>query len=101
MSQTQTNQTIDFYSDSYRVPFSRINGIVIQGEQEAYDNFLALAGLLPQHSEELTCLGKMERRHRKSFEACGRNLNVTPDLKFAEQFFAELSQAFQDAVANQ
>lgn len=101
MSQAQANQTIDFSSDSYRVPFSRINGIVIEGEQEAYDNFLALAELLPQHTEELTRLGKMERRHRKSFEACGRNLSVTPDLKFAEQFFAELRQTFQDAAVNQ
>lgn len=101
MSQTQASQTLDFCSDTYRNTFSRINGIVIEGEQEAHDNFICLAELLPEHTEELIRLGKMEFRHRKSFEACGRNLNVTPDLTFAEQFFADLRQSFQDAAANQ
>lgn len=101
MTQSQTGQTLDFCSDTYRDAFSRINGIVITGEQEAYDNFVGLANLLPEHAEELTRLGKMERRHSKSFEACGRNLDVTPDLAFAQEFFADLRSAFLDAAANQ
>ena len=73
MSHSVVDHTLDFYSDTYRDAFTRINGIVIEGEQTAYDNFLCLADLLPEQSEELTRLGKMEGRHRKSFEACGRN----------------------------
>ncbi|SRR5579883_1077430 len=99
MSQNQPNQTIDFYSDAYRDAFSRINGVVIEGEQEAYDNFLRLAELLPESKEALIYLGKMELRHRKSFEACGRNLKVTPNLVFAQQLFADLRQAFDEAAA--
>jgi len=101
MSSVPINISLDFYSDSYRDSFSRINGIVIEGEQEAYDNFLCLAQLLPEHTEELIHLGRMEFRHRKSFEACGKNLKVHPALKFAEEFFADLRQAFQIAANNQ
>lgn len=100
MAQSQTGQTLDFRSEAYRDAFSRINGIVIEGEQEAHDNFLCLADLLPEYKDVLTYLGKMERRHRKSFEACGRNLEVTPDLKFAQQFFSELHHSFKAAAAN-
>ena len=100
MSHSVVDQTLDFYSDAYRDAFTRINGIVIEGEQAAYDNFLCLADLLPEQSEELTRLGKMEGRHRKSFEACGQNLDVIPDLVFANQFFADLCQAFQMSAAN-
>lgn len=100
MAQTQVEKVLDFHSDCYRSAFSRINGIVIEGEQEAYDNFIALSQLLPDHAEELVQLAKMERRHSKSFEACGRNLEVTPDLAFAKQFFQALREAFQNA-ANQ
>jgi fatty aldehyde decarbonylase len=101
MAQSQAGQTLDFHSDAYRDPFSRINGIVIEGEQEAYDNFICLSDLLPDHTEELIRLGKMERRHSKSFEACGRKLNVTPDLDFAQQFFKNLRDAFQVAADQQ
>ncbi|GAB4377548.1 MAG: aldehyde oxygenase (deformylating) [Elainellaceae cyanobacterium] len=99
MTQFQIGQPL-FHSDAYRKPFSRINGIVIEGEQAAYDHFNCLAELLPEHAEELVRLGKMEHRHSKSFEACGRNLNVIPDLKFAKQFFKGLRTAFQHAAAN-
>lgn len=101
MAPFQTEQILDFQSDTYRDAFSRINGIVIEGEQEAYDNFASLANLLPHHAEELIRLGKMERRHSKSFEACGRNLEVVPDLAFAQAFFADLRQAFLKAAAQQ
>jgi len=98
MSPVQTTHEIDFHSDAYRDTFSRINGIVVEGEQEAHDNFLCLAELLPEHADELTRLGKIEGAHRKSFEACGRNLDVVADLDFARQFFAELRSMFQDAA---
>lgn len=101
MAQSETRQILDFHSETYRDAFSRINGIVIEGEQEAYDNFICLAKLLPEHTEELTRLGKMERRHSKSFEACGRNLDVVTDSAFAQQFFADLRNAFLSAAAHQ
>jgi fatty aldehyde decarbonylase len=41
----------------------------------------------------------MENRHKKGFEACGRNLQVTPDLQFAREFFSKLHQNFQQAAA--
>lgn len=100
MAQSQAQQALDFSSHAYRDAFSRINAIVIEGEQEAYDNFMHLAKLLPDHAEELNHLGKMERRHSKSFESCGRNLDVVPDLEFAKQFFQDLRTAFQEAAAN-
>jgi fatty aldehyde decarbonylase len=101
MLPTQTISALNFESEEYLNHFSRINGIVIEGEQEAHDNFLCLSKLLPQYQGELTRLGKMEFRHRKSFEACGRNLKVKPDLSFASDFFADLRQSFQVAAANQ
>jgi len=101
MTQSQTGQTLDFSSDRYRSAYSRINGIVIEGEQEAYKNFVSLSNLLPYDAEELMRLGKMERRHSKSFEACGRNLDVIPDLEFAHQFFQALRAQFQAAAEDQ
>jgi fatty aldehyde decarbonylase len=98
MVELQSPQVIDFHNPAYRDAYSRINGIVLEGEQQAYENFVRLAELLPEHRNELICLGKMEARHRKSFEACGRNLEVTPDLDFARQFFASLHQIFQEAA---
>ncbi len=89
---------IDFSSDTYRDAYSRINGIVIVGEQEAHDNFMRLAELLPNHYQDLVRLGKIEASHKKSFQACGNNLNVTPDLDFAHRFFADLHQIFQTAA---
>jgi fatty aldehyde decarbonylase len=41
----------------------------------------------------------MELRHKKGFEACGRNLSVTPDMEFAQKFFSQLHQNFQAAAA--
>jgi fatty aldehyde decarbonylase len=57
-----------------------------------------LAKLLPAHEEELIRLSKMESRHKKGFEACGRNLKVTPDLEFAKEFFSGLHENFQTAA---
>ena len=99
MQQLATQSEIDFSSEIYKDAYSRINAIVIEGEQEAHENYITLAELLPEHSEQLIRLSKMENRHKKGFEACGRNLQVTPDMKFAQEFFAGLHQNFQTAAA--
>lgn len=90
---------LDYTSETYKDAYSRINGIVIEGEKEAHDNYVSLTQLLPDSQEDLIRLSKMEARHKKGFEACGRNLAVTPDLDFAEQFFADLRNNFQVAAA--
>lgn len=99
MPQLQATWEIDFNSEIYKDAYSRINAIVIEGEQEAHDNYLHLTELLLEHQDELTRLAKMEVRHKKGFEACARNLNVTPDLEFAQKFFADLHANFQEAAA--
>ncbi|MFN6483064.1 MULTISPECIES: aldehyde oxygenase (deformylating) [unclassified Nostoc] len=90
---------LDFKSETYKDAYSRINAIVIEGEQEAHENYITLAELLPESHDELIRLSKMESRHKKGFEACGRNLDVTPDLPFAKEFFSGLHQNFQTAAA--
>jgi fatty aldehyde decarbonylase len=96
--QLTTELEIDFGSETYKDAYSRINAIVIEGEQEAYENYIRLAELLPDSKDDLIRLSKMENRHKKGFEACGRNLQVTPDLKFAKEFFLQLHQNFQVAA---
>ncbi|NCJ07638.1 aldehyde oxygenase (deformylating) [Synechococcales cyanobacterium C] len=98
MPQLQASPDIDFSTATYRDAYSRINGIVIEGEQEAHANYIRLTEMLPEHKDELLRLSKMEARHKKGFEACGRNLEVTPDLDFAQQFFADLHRNFQVAA---
>jgi fatty aldehyde decarbonylase len=99
MPQLEATLTIDFHTEAYKDAYSRINAIVIEGEQEAIDNYTRLAELLPETKEQLIGLAKMESRHRKGFEACGRNLKVTPDMTFAQEFFAKLHGNFQVAAA--
>jgi fatty aldehyde decarbonylase len=99
MQQITEQSEIDFQSEKYKDAYSRINAIVIEGEQEAYDNYIKLAQLLPEHQEQLIRLSKMESRHKKGFEACGRNLQVVPDLQFAKDFFMGLHSNFQKAAA--
>ena len=99
MPSLETSLEIDFQSETYKDAYSRINAIVIEGEQEAHENYIKLAELLPEDKEQLIRLSKMESRHKKGFEACGRNLQVTPDLEFARKFFSGLHQNFQDAAA--
>lgn len=91
--------TLDYGSAVYRQAYSRINGIVIEGEQEAHDNYLKLAEMLPEGAEELRKLAKMELRHMKGFQSCGKNLQVEPDREFARTFFAPLRNNFQKAAA--
>lgn len=99
MPQLEAVPTLDFQSETYKSAYSRINAIVIEGEQEAYDNYIALAQLLPDRHDELTKLAKMESRHKKGFQSCGRNLEVTPDMDFAREYFAKLHGNFQAAAA--
>jgi fatty aldehyde decarbonylase len=99
MQQVAATSEIDFQSETYKDAYSRINAIVIEGEQEAYENYIRLAEMLPEFKDELIRLSKMENRHKKGFEACGRNLQVTPDLQFAREFFSKLHQNFQQAAA--
>ncbi|MGB8702711.1 MAG: aldehyde oxygenase (deformylating) [Thermosynechococcaceae cyanobacterium] len=100
MPQLQVSPETDFHSESYRDAYSRINAIVIEGEQEAYENYIRLAELLPECKDDLLRLSKMEAKHKKGFEACGRNLSVTPDLEFAQRFFADLHHNFQEAASD-
>lgn len=90
---------LDYRSETYKDAFSRINAIVVEGEQEAYENYLSLAQLLPDKKDDLVRLSKMEMRHKKGFQACAKNLEVTADMEFAKEFFAQLHQNFQDAAA--
>jgi len=46
MPQLEASPTIDFQTETYKDAYSRINAIVIEGEQEAHDNYLTLAELL-------------------------------------------------------
>jgi len=100
MQELAVSPALDYSSDTYKDAYSRINGIVIEGEQEAKDNYLQLAALLPESAEDLQRLAKMENRHMKGFQSCGKNLNVTPDMDFAREFFAPLHDNFQAARAS-
>jgi fatty aldehyde decarbonylase len=99
MQQLAHELKIDFQSETYKDAYSRINAIVIEGEQEAYDNYIRLANLLPEQKDDLIRLSKMESRHKKGFEACAKNLQVIPDLPFAVEFFSKLHENFQVAAA--
>jgi fatty aldehyde decarbonylase len=100
MQQLEVAPSLDYYSQTYKDAYSRINAIVIEGEQEAYDNYVRLAELLPEKKDELISLSRMENRHMKGFQACGKNLNVSPDMVFAKEFFAALHGNFQRAAAD-
>ena len=61
----------DFQSAKYKDAYSRINAIVIEGEQEAHENYLTLGELLPPNKEELIKLSKMESRHKRVLSPAG------------------------------
>lgn len=98
-TETITGELPDFKSDVYKDAYSRINAIVIEGEQEAHDNYISLGTLIPDQAEELARLARMELKHMKGFMACGNNLGVTADMPFAHQFFTPLRENFQSALA--
>lgn len=89
----------DFSSASYKDAYSRINAIVIEGEQEAHDNYISIGTLIPEQAEELSRLARMELKHMRGFTACANNLGVTADMPFAKEFFSPLHQNFQTALA--
>ena len=89
----------DFSTDTYKDAYSRINAIVIEGEQEAHDNYIAIGTLLPDQADELTRLARMELKHMKGFTACANNLGVTADMVFAKEFFSPLHGNFQTALS--
>ncbi len=97
--QTSEDSLPDFSSAVYKDAYSRINAIVIEGEQEAHDNYMALGTLIPEQAEELARLARMELKHKKGFTACGQNLGVTADMAFARDFFQPLRDNFQKALA--
>jgi fatty aldehyde decarbonylase len=97
MPELATRSELDYTSDTYKDAYSRINAIVIEGEQEAYDNYQQMCNLLPDFRGELERLAKMENRHMKGFQSCGRNLNVTADMPYAKDFFSALHNNFQIA----
>ena len=94
------DQLPDFSTDAYKDAYSRINAIVIEGEQEAHDNYVSIGGLLPDQAVELTRLARMELKHMKGFTACANNLGVTADMPFAKEFFFPLHDNFQKALAD-
>ena len=96
----EKDQLPDFSTDTYKDAYSRINAIVIEGEQEAHDNYIALGTLLPDQAEELAKLAGMELKHMKGFTACANNLGVTADMPFAKEFFFPLHDNFQKALAD-
>ena len=89
----------DFSSEVYKDAYSRINAIVIEGEQEAHDNYIAIGTLIPDQADELAKLARMELKHMKGFTACGNNLGVQADMAFAKTFFTPLHDNFQKALA--
>ena len=89
----------DFSTETYKDAYSRINAIVIEGEQEAHDNYLAIGTLIPDQADELARLARMELKHMKGFQACGKNLGVEADMAFAKTFFAPLHNNFKQALA--
>lgn len=95
----ETETLPDFTTEAYKDAYSRINAIVIEGEQEAHDNYMALGTLLPDQAEELARLARMELKHMKGFTACGNNLGVQADMPFAREFFTPLRDNFQKALA--
>lgn len=99
MQSLETTTLPDFSSETYKDAYSRINAIVIEGEQEAHDNYISLGTLLPDQAAELANLARMELKHMKGFMACGNNLGVTADMPFAQKFFSPLRDNFQAALS--
>tara|TARA_B100000700_G_C15001497_1_gene836523 strand:+ start:614 stop:1342 length:729 start_codon:yes stop_codon:yes gene_type:complete len=88
----------DFTTEEYKDAYSRINAIVIEGEKEAYDNYISIGTLIPESAAELKKLAVMEMKHMRGFTACGRNLGVSADMVFGKKFFSRLHGNFQEAL---
>ena len=98
-SRVEADGLPDFTTAHYKDAYSRINAIVIEGEQEAHDNYISIGTLIPDQAEELARLARMEMKHLKGFTACGANLGVVADMDFAREFFTPLRDNFQQALA--
>lgn len=94
---TAVDPRLDFSSATYRTAYSRLNGIVIEGEQEAHQNYMRLAEILPQHEDELLQAARMERKHQHSFESCARHLGIEVNRDWAKAVFAPLHEYFATA----
>ncbi len=68
MPQLEVKPELDYQSEAYKDAYSRINAIVIEGEEEAFNNYNQLAELMPTDAEELVKLAKMEFKHKKGFD---------------------------------
>lgn len=99
MQTLEVSPVMDFQSETYKDAYSRINAIVIEGELEANNNYKQLSEHLSDFKDDLLKLARMENRHMKGFQACGKNLSVNPDMPFAKEFFAQLHDNFQIALA--
>lgn len=99
MPTLEASPVMDFQSETYKDAYSRINAIVIEGELEANDNYTQLSEHLSEYKDELIKLARMENKHMKGFQACGKNLSVNPDMPFAKAFFSKLHDNFQVALA--
>ena len=88
----------DGQGGGYEDASSRNDAVGMAGERRAGDNYLALGELLPEHKDELVKLSRMENKHKKGFQACGRNLSVAPDMQFATEYFSELHGNFKTAA---
>ena len=95
IAESSGDELPDFTSPVYKDAYSRINAIVIEGEQEAHDNYISLGTLIPDQAEELARLARMELKHMKGFTACAANLGVEADMPFAKEFFTPLRDNFQ------
>ena len=85
MPQLEMMSALDYQSDVYKDAYSRINAIVIEGEEEAYCNYNQLAGLMPTDAEELQKLAKMEFRHKKGFAIAAYNIYIPVADDFARK----------------
>jgi fatty aldehyde decarbonylase len=68
----------DITNPAYRDAYSRINGMVVVGENLAGRHFRLLARAIPNDQQELERLAAMEGRHASDFMGCGRNLGIKP-----------------------
>lgn len=90
--------SLDYDSLAYKHAYSRLSGLVIEGEQEAHRNYRQLAEMLPQHRDEFLDAAAMERRHQQSFQGCSLKLGAPADRTWGAAAWAELRTGFATAA---
>ena len=75
-------------SETYKDAYSRINAIVVEGEQEAHENYLLSPRLLPDNNDDLVRLSKMERRHKKGFRGLWAQFSSNPRFGICQSSFS-------------